>query len=233
MGMGAGHARQARNMNAGPFQPVIDSFLLHLNAEGKAQNTATIYVEATRWFAGAYLRRKTDCTDWAQVTAGDIQRWMVYLREFGYSDSYVNNQYRALQQFFRWWSEDEETPNPMANLHPPAVKEKVVPVFTETELRKLLHACEGRAFVQRRDRAIISLFRATGVRLSELAGIRYDPEDAERTDIDLQRRELLVRGKGGKERVVKFGYETARAIDRYLRVRAQHVTREAAACGSA
>lgn len=222
MQMGAGKARQVRNMKAGPFQPVIDSFHLHLNAEGKSENTATIYVEATRWFAGAHLRGTTDYTDWSQVTAADIQHWMVYLRKYGYADSYVNNQYRALQQFFKWWSQEEDLPNPMANLRPPAVKEKVVPVFTETELTKLLHSCEGRTFVQRRDRAILSLFRATGIRLSELAGILYDPEDPERTDIDLQRREVLVRGKGGKERVVRFGHETARAIDRYLRLRAQH-----------
>lgn len=41
-----------------------------------------------------------------------------------YSDSYASNQYRAFQQFFRWWSDEEELPDPMARLHPPRVGEK-------------------------------------------------------------------------------------------------------------
>jgi integrase/recombinase XerD len=75
---------------------------------------------------------------------------MVYLLE-NYSDSFANNQYRALQQFFRWHSEDEELPNPMARLKPPKITEKVVPVFTEDELIRLSKTCKGRkTFVDRR-----------------------------------------------------------------------------------
>ena len=42
-------------------------------------------------------------------------------RRATYSDSYASNQYRALQQFFRWWVGEEELPDPMAKLHPPKV----------------------------------------------------------------------------------------------------------------
>jgi site-specific recombinase XerD len=66
------------------------------------------------------------------------------------------------------------------------------------------------------------VFRATGIRLSELAGIRYDSEDAEHSDLDLWQREIRVRGKGGKARIVRIGYQTARTLDRYLRARARH-----------
>jgi hypothetical protein len=97
-----------------------------------------------------------------------------------YSDSYANNQYRALQQFFRWWSEEEELPDPFARLRPPKVHEKLVPVFTEAELRKLVRTCEGRTFMHRRDHAIMSVFRSTGIRLAEIAGIRYVRDDPER-----------------------------------------------------
>jgi hypothetical protein len=38
-----------------------------------------------------------------------------------YSSSYASNQYRALQQFFKWWAEEEDLPDPMAGLHPPGV----------------------------------------------------------------------------------------------------------------
>jgi site-specific recombinase XerC len=70
--------------------------------------------------------------------------------------------------------------------------------------------------VPRRDTAIIAVFTATGIRLSEMAGIRYDPGDPRRSDIDLWQREITVRGKGGKDRIVKIGHQAARSLDRYL-----------------
>jgi integrase len=66
------------------------------------------------------------------------------------------------------------------------------------------------------------VFRATGIRLAELAGIRYDPGDPRRSDLDLERREIRVRGKGGRDRTVKIDHEAARRVGRYLRVRAGH-----------
>ena len=55
-----------------------------------------------------------------------------------------------------------------------------------------------------------------------MAGIRYDPHDASRSDLDLQRREITVRGKGGRPRVVRIGHEAALAVDRYIRIRSKH-----------
>jgi site-specific recombinase XerC len=49
---------------------------------------------------------------------------------------------------------------------------------------------------------------------SELTGIRYHAGDAERSDLDLRQREITVRGKNGKARIVKIGYQTARTPDR-------------------
>lgn len=110
----------------------------------------------------------------------------------------------------------------MTRLRAPKVTAKLVPVFTSGELSRLEKACEGPTFAQRRDQAIISVFRATGIRLSELAGIRYDADDPLRGDIDLWRREIVVRGKGGRTRIVKISHETARSLDRYIRIRSKH-----------
>jgi hypothetical protein len=101
-----------------------------------------------------------------------------------YSDSYASNQYRALQQFFRWQSEEVDLPDPMARLRAPIVRDKLIPVFTSGELPDLEKACQGRTFAQRRDYAIMAVFRATGIRLSELAGIRYDPGEPLRSGSD-------------------------------------------------
>ena len=54
-----------------------------------------------------------------------------------YSESYASNQYRALQQFFKWWAGEEELRDPMARLRPPKVTGKLIPVFTSVELSKL------------------------------------------------------------------------------------------------
>ena len=69
---------------------------------------------------------------------------------------------------------------------------------------------------------MIAVFTATGIRLSELAGIRYDPRDPRRSDVDLWHREITVHGKGRTTRTVKISYDAARALDRYLRARARH-----------
>jgi len=60
------------------------------------------------------------------------------------------------------------------------------------------------------------------IRLAELAGLRYDPGDPRRSDIDLWQREITVRGKGGKPPIVKIGHQAARSLDRYLRARTRH-----------
>ena len=110
----------------------------------------------------------------------------------------------------------------MAWLRPPHVPDQPVPVFNTDYLARLERACAGRSFQQRRDAAVIAVFRATGMRLSELAGIRYRPGEPRRSDLDLWNREITVHGKGRKTRAVKISHDAARALDRYLRVRSRH-----------
>jgi integrase/recombinase XerD len=95
-------------------------------------------------------------------------------------------------------------------------------VFTSVELSALAKACHGNSFAARRDAAIIAVFTATGIRLAELAGIRYHPGDPARSDLDLQAREIRIAGKAGKPRTVRIGHQAARSLDRYLRARARH-----------
>ncbi len=205
---------QPKQLDAGVFQAEISSFALRLAAEGKAAKTIRTYTEAVAWFAAAHLIPRTRCISWEQVTSRDVQRWMAWLLD-RYSSAYVSNQYRALQQFFRWLAAEDQLPDPMAGLRPPHVAAKLVPVFTPGELSRLEQACAGRSFTQRRDTAIIAVFTATGIRLSKLAGLRSG-------DVDLWQREITVRGKGGKDRIVKIGHQAARSLDRYVRARSRH-----------
>ncbi len=162
-------SRQPKQLNAGMFQAEISSFGLRLAAEGKAAKTIRTYTEAVQWFAAA-LSGQADRGSWAQVTSRDIQQWMAWLLG-RYSAAYASNQYRALQQFFKWLAAEDQLPNPMAGLAPPRVADKSVPVFTPGELTRLERACAGRSFAQRRDTAIIAVLTATGIRLSELTSL--------------------------------------------------------------
>jgi integrase/recombinase XerD len=69
---------------------------------------------------------------------------------------------------------------------------------------------------------VIAVLKASGIRAGELAWICYDPDDASRSDPGLQQREITVRGKGGRPRVVRIGHEAALALDRYVRIRSKH-----------
>ncbi len=155
------HPRRRRPLDAGPFAPEIGSFRLHLAAEGKAAKTVRTYTEAVAWFAAAHLIPRTSHARWEQVSGHDVQRWLVHLLT-RYSDAYASNQFRALQQFFRWLAGEEQLPDPMARLRAPKVAEKLVPVFTSEELSALERTCQGRSFAQRRDVAIIAVLTATG-----------------------------------------------------------------------
>jgi site-specific recombinase XerD len=131
------------------------------------------------------------------------------------------NRYRSLQQFFRWLAEEGEVrETPMARMHPPTVPETPPPVLQDDQLKRLLAVCGGSGFDERRDAAITLLLIDTGIRLSEIAGLKVD-------DIDWGLEVLVVTGKGDRRRAVPFGRKAAKALDRYARVRGHHA--EAAA----
>jgi site-specific recombinase XerC len=129
----------------------------------------------------------------------------------------ARNRYRGLQAFLKWAvAEGELDASPMAGMNPPQIPDEPPPVLTDEELRRLLKACEGRDFTDRRDAAILRLFLDTGVRVSEAAGIMLPG------DLDLDDQVVIVLGKGRRPRAVPFGRKTALALDRYLRMRASH-----------
>ena len=94
-------SRQPKQLDAGIFQAEISSFRLHLATEGKSAKTVPTYTEAVQWFAAAHLLAQTKRAAWEEVDGQDVQRWMVGLLG-RYSGAYASNQYRALQQFFKW-----------------------------------------------------------------------------------------------------------------------------------
>jgi integrase len=123
----------------------------------------------------------------------------------------------GVRRFSRWLEDESEIDSdPLLGLKPPKLDAKVTESLTEAELIKLIKACTGREFRDRRDEAIVRLMAETGMRAGEVCGLTI-------ADVDLTRGLVTVRpGKGGKGRVAPFGDQTARAIDRYLRMRRAH-----------
>lgn len=199
---------------------MIRSFELSLTADGKSKLTRRTYVDATvklgRWLTAHQVLA------WREVTRPHMRAYMAWFQQHAtrpdgkpYAKGYANNQYRAIQQYWKWWAEEEDEANPMAGMKPPKPGEKIVPVFLDGQLEGLLKSCErGRSFEDRRDYALLRLFACTGVRLAELTGVKL-------VDVDLVGRTVKVLGKGDKERSVRFDAKAAKALDRYIRTRAE------------
>ena len=193
---------------------LAQSFRRTLLAENKSPKTIKTYGEAVRLFSD-FLARHGMPTSVASVHREHVEAFIANLLE-RFKPATASNRYRALQVFFKWLVEEGEIKvSPMANMKPPRVPEEPPPVLSDDQLCRLLKACEGRDFETRRDMAIIRLFVDTGMRLSELSGLKVD-------DIDFEANVAIVLGKGRRPRACPFGRKMALALDRYLRSRAQH-----------
>ena len=135
----------------------------------------------------------------------------------------ASKHFRNLRAYFNWAIREGErtTAHPMSNITAPTVPDNPTDVFTDTQLATLLKTCSGTTFDDRRDTAIFRILMDTGMRVSSLTGLRYstDPEDS---DVQLARKLLRIRKKGGDTIFVPIGKKAAAAIDRYLRIRARH-----------
>ena len=142
-----------------------------------------------------------------------FQAWMIETR----SASTALNKHKGLQQFFKWLLVDEQAieRNPMDRVRPPKTPTKLVPVMREADTAKVLEACRGMGFAGLRDEALIRLYANTGARLSEVGNLLVD-------DVDLNTESVHFHGKGAKDRRVRFGPKTARALSRYLRAPDRH-----------
>ena len=100
----------------------------------------------------------------------------------------------------------------MASVKAPKVSKPLIVPFQESSLRRLLFLCDDSTFLGARNRAIILVLTDTGLRLKEIAEIQIGA-------IDFDQETIKVMGKGAKERVVRVGENTQRAILRYLLMR--------------
>jgi len=195
---------------------LLASWRRDLRAADKAPRTITIYGQSVRFFSAWLTEHGRDAT-LDELTKSAIAAWLGDLADAGQSANTLGTRFRGMRRFCRWLvAEGDLDRSPMETLEQPKAASKPVPVLTDADLTRLFKTCAGTSFIDRRDLAILRVLFDCGVRISECAGITLD-------DLDLDDHEVIrVVGKGRKIRLVPFGAKTARALDKYLRVRRTH-----------
>ena len=194
-----------------PLEDFLEDWRVHLRARNRSRGIIESYLTVGQafctWLAAEGLPREHTA-----ITRATLERYLAAMHE-RVAPATVAKHYRSLQQLFRWLVNDGELDrSPMENMSPPAVPEQPVPVLDDETLTKLLAACAGNTFENRRDTAIVRLFLDTGMRASELIGLTLE-------DVDREQSLAFVMGKGGRGRACPFGARTADALRRYLRER--------------
>lgn len=143
-----------------------------------------------------------------------IRSWIVSLMDSGLDPRSVNRKISALRSFFRFMlKEGMVSENPTRKITGPKTSKKL-PVFVDQSatIHLLDHLEFGEDFKGQRDKLIIETFYRTGIRLSELLGLRAK-------DVDLQNQTFKVLGKRNKERIIPFASNFSVSLSAYLMVR--------------
>ena len=179
----------------------VDTYLESLAAGGRAKTTLELYRGLLHRFAQALGENRSV----GQVTTADAAAYLAALRLKSKSPAYPTTITRVLKGFFTWLVETGELEaNPMMAIRPRMPAWNPVPPYSDKEMRRLLEAA-----VSPMEKALIMLLADTGMRASELAGLRLE-------DIDLDQGILWVMGKGGKRRRLALNDQPRRAIAAYL-----------------
>jgi len=180
------------------------------------------YAQKNGWPSAAGEITRDHLTAFLAYVATEKNRW-------GYNDSSrsssrpaspgtVHNYRRVLKILFNWAEQEEYLDrNPALRMKLGSANYKAVEPYSDQDVYAMFQLCQADAkfhgqYIGQRNKAIISLFVATGLRLSELAGIRL-------SELDPGLKQVRVMGKGAKMRVVPIGGESRKALKHYLKIR--------------
>lgn len=205
-----------------PWLAYWRSFRLKLEADGRSPHTIRAYHDGVE-ILRAWLDEHNRKVDPLQVTRADLQQWLVALRAQTSKQGTIHTRFSAAKRFYQWLEDEEEIErSPAARIALPRVEDPAPDVLTDDEATRLLKACAGKGFEQRRDMALISVMLDTGLRRSEAAGIALE-------DVDLESATIFIwRLKGGRSGVAYLGRKALADLDRYMRMRARHKLAELA-----
>lgn len=177
-----------------------------------ARNTLLAYARDLRSYSDWLTASKRDLMSAGQE---DVERYIVALDAEGLSRATRARRLSAIRQFYRFaFEEGWRKDNPAIRIRGPAKEKRLPKTLSEEEVDRLLAAARGhgRKSDRVRNTCLMELLYATGMRVSELVGM---PASAARGDP----RMLLVRGKGGKERMVPLSPPARSALAEWLKLR--------------
>ena len=191
-----------------------DRFLDYITYEKRySQNTIQAYGSDLEQFFN-FLSAQYDLSDINKVDHQVIRSWVVSLMESKNSARTVNRKITTLKSYFKFLiKEGSVTENPMNRVVAPKTSKRL-PVFVEQEsMNDLFDKIEfGEGYPGVRDRMIMELFYATGMRLSELVNLKDE-------DLDLYKNVLKVTGKRNKQRIIPFSGNLSGLMKCYLELK--------------
>jgi site-specific recombinase XerD len=145
-----------------------------------------------------------------EITTGDIRNWVIHLVDNGYKSGTISYKLYGLRLFYQYCLEENLLINNSVKFVPFPQEERKLPHYLETEQLALLRECIGRNVKQR---AVMEVLYATGVRINELCSILKE-------DVYWSERMIHIRkGKGKKERIVLFTRQCEGHLNAYLQSR--------------
>lgn len=199
---------------------LIESFKDYLRQErAYSERTVTEYETDLSQFQ-EFFRSEDELLEWKVVDADVIRRWIVCLMDDGYASTSVNRKLSSLRSFYKFlMRKGEVRVNPVTRVLGPKNAKPLPSFVREAEMDRLLDETDfGEGFVACRNKVIIEVFYMTGIRLSELVGLKDQ-------DVDFSSDRIKVTGKRNKQRYVPFGKELRQSLLGYIEMRDSSVPR--------
>jgi integrase/recombinase XerD len=192
-----------------PLEPALDLFLAHVRVEkGLSANSVEAYGRDLRRYLGFLSER--GLSSWPEVRRADLQAHLAWLVSHGISARSQARALSAIRALHRLLAAERiAAEDPSDEIEAPRPARRLPELLSVDEVERLLAAPRPRTAAGARDKAMLELLYATGLRVSELVTLDVN-------QVDLESRVLLARGKGSKERLVPVGAPAAEAVRRYL-----------------
>lgn len=187
----------------------IQEYLQYLHNVKKTSRNTEISYERDLRKAEVYFKEQK-ITEPSQITSTNLNSYMLYLEREKLSPATVSRSIAALRSFFQYLVKEQGLRNdPTETLRPPRVEKKAPAILNVEEVDLLLRQPEEDTPKGMRDRAMLELLYATGIRVSELTGLKL-------ADLNWQMGYITCR-EHDRDRMVPFGEMTRKALSRYLR----------------
>jgi len=188
----------------------LDRFITYLVVERSA---SPYTVRNYRREVGEFLRflKGEGISSLQEVGRQVLTRYLLWLRAKGYVKASIRRRISELRSFFRYLvGQRILESNPMEAISAPKVPQRLPRYLKPEEIGAIMQAPDTSQPLGQRDRAILEILYATGMRISELVGLDMGT-------VDIARGQMMVRGKGSKERIVLLGRPARDALDLYLK----------------